>query len=173
MHLMTTVPAHDELDVRAVALRLEARAWELIDRAERSRPETDEMVDAAYGLRALRRLLGISAGDPRMLRAHQTLACAAARAGLEEQARAAVRQAERFGREHPASTTPFDRAMTMACAVLARCPNGGFPDYAPLLDLAATLGRRERETLARLLPWRPSAMGLAERPAQASVIVAR
>ncbi|MFM7051312.1 MAG: hypothetical protein ACKOYN_04150 [Planctomycetota bacterium] len=154
---MTTGPAHDELDVRAVALRLEARAWELIDRGGRTATETEEMVDAAHGLRALRRMLGRSPGDPRMLRAHQTVACASARAGLDAEARAAVRQAERFGCEHPASLTPFDRAMTMACAVLARSP-GGFPDYEPLLALAATLERRDRETLARLLPWRPSAL---------------
>lgn len=138
---------------RLLARRFSARAWDLIEQRERSPIERAEMTDAAHAARALWRLATGTLGSLEMLRAHQAVACAAAKAGDAAGARAAARLATACSWVDSPDLTPLDRVMTMTAEYLAALAQNGFTDPEPLMRAVLTLAPHERARLSRLLPW--------------------
>lgn len=146
---------------RLLARRFEARAWDLIEQRARTRMERTEMVDAAHAARALWRVATGTLGSLEMLRAHQAVACAAAKAGDAEGARAAATLATACSWVDSPDLTTFDRVMTMATEHLAALAHNGFTDPEPLMRAVLTLTPPERERMSHLLPWPKERFALA------------
>jgi len=91
MHEQRTERADLRACARTLAGRFSARAWDLIEQPARTPVETTEMIDAARAARALWRLASGMLGNLEMLRAHQAVACACARANDAAGAREAAR----------------------------------------------------------------------------------
>ena len=138
---------------RALALRLNNRAWDLIERPHRTIAETDEMVDAAHAARELWAIATGSRSNIERLRAHHAVACAHYRAGHRENALHAARLADIEERALSRGVTEFDRVMTLVSMHLAALLNFGAPASEPLMSMVESLGPEEREILSRLLPW--------------------
>lgn len=138
---------------RLLARRFDARAWDLIEQRERSPMERAEMIDAAHAARALWRLATGTLGSLEMLRAHQAVACATAKAGDAAGARAAARLATACSWVDSPDLTPFDRVMTITADHLAALAHNGFTDPEPLMRAVLTLSPHERARMSRLLPW--------------------
>lgn len=138
---------------RLLARRFDARAWDLIEQRERSSMERAEMIDAAHAARALWRVATGTLGSLEMLRAHQAVACAAAKAGDAAGARAAARLATACSWVDSPDLTPFDRVMTMTAEHLAALAQNGFTDPEPLMRAVRTLAPAERARMSRILPW--------------------
>ena len=153
MHEQRTERADLRACARTLACRFSARAWDLIEQPARTPVETTEMIDAARAARALWRLASGMLGNLEMLRAHQAVACACARANDAAGAREAARLATACSWVDARDLTPFDRAMTMTAEHLAALAQNGYTDPEPLMRTVATLERGERERLSRLLPW--------------------
>jgi hypothetical protein len=153
MHEQRSERANLRACARMLASRLAARAWDLIEQRERTPIEASEMVDAARASRALWRLASGTLGSLEMMRAHQAVACACAKANDAAGAREAARLATACSWVDAPDLTPFDRVMTLTAEHLAALAQNGFTDPEPLMRAAATLERGERERLSRLLPW--------------------
>jgi len=138
---------------RALAIRLNNRAWDLIERPHRTIAETDEMIDAAHAARELWAIATGSRSNIERLRAHHAVACAHYRAGHHEASLHAARQADVEERAISRGVTQFDHVMTMVSMHLAALLNFGAPSNDVLMDMVAHLGREERELLSRILPW--------------------
>ena len=138
---------------RALAIRLNNRAWDLIERPHRTIAETDEMVDAAHAARELWAVATGSRSNIERLRAHHAVACAHYRAGHREDSLHAARLADVEERALARGVTEFDRVMTLVSMHLAALLNFGAPVNEPLMSMVEALGPEERELLSRLLPW--------------------
>lgn len=138
---------------RALAIRLNNRAWELIEREHRTIGETDEMIDAAHAARELWAIATGARSNVERLRAHHAVACAHYRAGHREASLHAARQADVEERALARGVTQFDHVMTMVSMHLAALLNFGAPSNDVLMDMVEHLGREERELLSRILPW--------------------
>lgn len=138
---------------RALAIRLNNRAWDLIEREHRSIAETDEMIDAAHAARELWAIATGTRTNIERLRAHHAVACAHYRAGDREAALHAARLADIEQRSLGRGVTRFDEVMTMVAMHLAALLCFGAPSNDLLMDMVAQLGREERELLSRILPW--------------------
>ncbi len=138
---------------RALAIRLSNRAWDLIERDERTFAETDEMIDAAHAARELWAIATGARSNVERLRAHHAVSCAHYRAGHREAALHAARQADVEERALSRGITQFDHVMTMVAMHLAALLNFGAPSNEVLMDMVDRLGREERELLSRILPW--------------------
>jgi hypothetical protein len=162
MHEQRSDRADLRMCARVLATRLTARAWDLIEQRERSPNERIEMIDAARAARALWRLASGTLGSLDMLRAHQAVACACAKANDAAGAREAARLATACSWVDFPDLTPFDRVMTMTAEHLAALAQNGFTDPAPLMRAVDTLERGERERLSHLLPWPRARFSLDE-----------
>ena len=138
---------------RALAIRLNNRAWDLIERPHRSIGETDEMLDAAHAARELWAIATGARSNIERLRAHHAVACAHYRAGHREETLHAARLADVEERSLSRGVTQFDRVMTLVSMHLAALLNFGAPSNEPLMEMVEHLGLEEREILSRLLPW--------------------
>ncbi len=139
--------------VRDLAMRLNNRAWDLVELERRTAKETIEMVDAAYGSRALWRMATDDEDSVERLRAHHVVACACARARYGDQALRAARMAAEHERRFTRGISEFDRAMTLVSMHLALLLHPGAPIVEPLMTLIDGLEPDEAEVLSRLLPW--------------------
>ena len=138
---------------RLLAVRLNNRAWDLIEQPERTMGETEEMLDAAHAARELWAIATGSRLNVERLRADHAVACAHYRAGNREEALHAARRADVDERALSRGLTEFDRVMTRVAMHLAGMLNFGAPLHEPLMSEIERLGREEREILSRLLPW--------------------
>ncbi len=153
--------AERQTSARILAIELNNRAWELIERQTRTLSEVIEMLDAAHGSRALWFLVCEHADSIERLRAHHVVACACARAHLGDQAIQAARMAVEFERayerDHGGAVGHFDQAMTLVSMQLASLKLPGAPRVEPLMGWMATLRTTlhpdELAVLSRLLPW--------------------
>lgn len=139
---------------RWFAVDLNNRAWDLVEKPDRSPQETDDMIDAAHAACVHWRAVGTPLNQ---LRAECLLATAYAAAGLGE---AAMRHAEeclqssdRVGEEQ----TPFDRATAHGCAAnaygIAGDARNAEAHQQKTADLAASLADAEdRQLTVRLYP---------------------
>ena len=127
--------AERQTSARILAIELNNRAWELIERQTRTLSEVIEMLDAAHGSRALWFLVCEHADSIERLRAHHVVACACARAHLGDQAIQAARMAVEFERaherDHGGAVGHFDQAMTLVSMQLASLKLPGAPRVEP------------------------------------------
>lgn len=150
---VNTNRANIQTCARALAIRLNNRAWDLIEKPHRSIGETDEMLDAAHAARELWAIATGSRSNVERLRAHHAVACAQYRAGHREEALHAARMADVEERALPRGATDFDRVMTLVVMHLAALLSFGAPSNEPLMSMVEALGPEEREILSRILPW--------------------
>lgn len=153
MHERRTDRADTRSCARELAMRLNNRAWDLIEQPRRTIAETDEMIDAAHSARELWAIATGSRANVERLRAHHAVACAHYRAGHPDAALHAAREADIDERALLHGVTEFDRVMTQVSMHLAALLNFGAPFNEPLMETIESLGLEEREILSRLLPW--------------------
>jgi hypothetical protein len=164
MHANRTNLTDPQRSVRELAVGFNNRAWDLVEASERTRAEVDEMLDCAHASRALWRLAVGNEGPVEILRAHQLVACANARANLGAPAIEAASLAVAHERNHREGVTEFDHLMTLTANLLASFQQPGFPH---VMEMQEAIGRldpevhnAEIEVLCKLLPW-PRARVLA------------
>jgi hypothetical protein len=138
---------------RTLAVVFTRRAWDLIERPQRTAAETTEMLDSAQAARALWRLATGSPANLEALRAHHAVACACYRAEDARGTRAAANLAGSCAWVDGRDATTFDHAMTMTANYLARVLQNGFTDPEPLMEVIAALSPEERAVFSRILPW--------------------
>lgn len=164
MHANRTNLTDPQRSVRELAAAFNNRAWDLVEASERTRTEVGEMIDCAYAARALWRSAVRDEGAIEMLRAHQLVACACARANLGAPAMEAASLAVAHERDHREGVTEFDHLMTLAANLLASFQQPGFPHVMEMQEAIARLDPEvhtaEIEVLCKLLPW-PRARVLA------------
>lgn len=148
---------------RLLAIRLNNRAWDLIEQPTLGLRETDEMLDTAHAARELWAIATGSRSNIESLRAHHAVTCAHYRAGHREEALHAARLAEVEERSLPLGITQFDRVMTLVSLHLAAMLSFGAPLNEPLMEMVEQLGLEERMILSRILPW-PEERFLLDQP---------
>jgi hypothetical protein len=150
---MTDVPFDMNRAQRWFAVEFNNRAWELVEKIERTAAETEEMIHAAHAAC----IHWAAAGKVvNQLRAQCLLATAYAAAGLGE---AAVRHAEKclkLCEAAGAEATTFDLATALGCASIAYACNGelerGREYYEKALLAAEKLDAEDRPVFDKFYP---------------------
>jgi tetratricopeptide (TPR) repeat protein len=148
-------PSFDKLQAhRWFAVELNNRAWDLIEAADLSPEETDELIDAAHGACLHWRAVGAPLNA---LRAECLLCTAYALTGLAESAVHHAEKCLRLSGQVGSDQTAFDLASVYGCASNAYSCYGDLENarehYQRLLEYAGKVADgNERQLLERLYP---------------------
>jgi len=145
---MVTPPFDDRTVQRWFAVEFNNQAWELVEKPQRSREETEEMLHLAHASCVHWKAVGTIVNQ---LRGQCLLATAYVKAGLPE---ASIRHAERcltLCEEAGELATPFDRASALGAAANAYACGGDLvrarDHYHQAMEAAEELSDAEEHAL--------------------------
>jgi hypothetical protein len=150
---MTDIPLDIERAHRWFAVEFNNRAWDLVEKAQRSADETEEMIHAAHAACLHWSAVGSAVNQ---LRAQCLLATVYATAGLGA---AAVRHAEKclkLCEDAGDAATTFDKATALGCASIAYACAGPLERareiYGQANQVAEALDQEDRPVFDKLYP---------------------